>query len=237
MRHILTIGVVLALLLLATLAPVAHGAEKVLTEADFKKMKIKELRQFLDDRNLQCPDCQEKQDFVKFCTKHASAPVVSSTTTKAATPDDGKPLWEAWSAIAKTLCEEAADKKSVGKKDTICNAITQATDSVFMLHGKRVAAKLKKKPDALKKTSWGEPYNQAGRKMLSNLINYCLEEKNQAQCSSASNVQPLMEDKKKIKAVDFVLYLTNVGIENTNPMYEILSGGKSPGGFKTRDDL
>ena len=207
---------------LVVLVAISYAGEPALTEADFKKMKIKQLRSFLEDRGLNCADCQEKADFVTFCTKNAHVPVLSH---KQKIPLPEGTFWDVWADVAKTTCEEMADKKgSAAAKENVCPAIRVATESLFMQHGKRTANKLKKKPDALKKTSWGEPYQGAGRRMMANLLTYCLEEANNAKCSSSSKVQPLMEDKRKVKGVDFILWITNVGIENTNPMYEILKG-------------
>lgn len=215
MRVLLFAVVVASLIFFAAASPAA------LTEKDLQKLKIKELRQFLDDRGLTCHDCQEKNDFVRFALQHVNVPV-RAEKVKAVIPSGT--LWEVWAHLAKELCEAKASE--VQKKD-VCPAIATAVESIFMQHGKRTAAKLKKKPEAVLKTSWGETYQAAGRKYLTRVVNYCLKAPNKATCSSGSKLQTVLETKDKIKGVDFVMYLTNVGIENTNPMYEIMKE-KSP---------
>lgn len=214
-RQISTVA--LALVILA-LTFVACFAADVLTEGDFKKMKIKELRAFLDDRGVECSDCAEKADFVRECTKNAAKPLHPS---KVKSVPKGA-LWEAWANVAGEVCEAAADTKgaSAETKANVCSAIKTATESVFMQYGKRTAGKLRKKPDALLKTSFGEIYQAAGKKMFTKLAGFCF--KNQKKCRSSSTIQALMETDNKVKGVKFISYLTNVGIENTNPMYEAL---------------
>jgi len=215
-RSLMVLSTILVLGLVMT--SVVHVADE--TEEDFKKMKIKALRLWLDDRGLSCPECQEKADFIQFALKHADAkPTVAKQ--KVALPE-GK-FWEAWANVAKEMCDAGAQKRSAESAGaSICPALQTAVDSVFMQHGKRTAQKLKKKPDALLKTSWGDVYQQAGRRLITKVIAYCFAQPNQAECSSSTKLQTLLETPNKIKGVDFIMYLTNVGIENTNPMYEIM---------------
>jgi hypothetical protein len=203
-----------AVLLVATLVVAVAAAEP-----DFKKMKIKEIRQWMDERGLVCPTCEEKADFVAFATKNAKTAPTNSRT-KLEVPKE--PFWEVWSKLAKETCTAVAEKKSVNAEESekICSAIAFATDGFFMLNGKRTAGKLKKKPEALLKTSFGDVYYSAGKKLLNRLSSFCLNSKNRASCSSNSKVLELLE--KGIKGVDFSMYITNIGIENTNPMYEIM---------------
>lgn len=207
----------LAVVLLA-LAVVGCFAAEVLSEGDFKKMKIKELRAFLDDRGIECEGCAEKADFVRECTKNAAKPLHPS---KVKSVPKGS-LWEAWATVAGEVCEAAAAAKGAADdvKDTTCSAIKSATESVFMQYGKRTAGKLRKKPDALLKTSFGEIYQSAGKRMLNKLAGFCF--KNQKKCRSSSSIQALLEKDGAVKGVKIIAFLTNVGIENTNPMYEAL---------------
>jgi hypothetical protein len=188
-------------------------------DPDFKKMKIKELRTWMDERGLTCPTCEEKADFVAFATKNAKT---APTNARAKLEVPKEPFWEAWSRIAKETCTAMAQKKSVNAEETdkVCSAIATATDGFFMLNGKRTAGKLKKKPEAILKTSFGDVYHTAGKKLLSRLSSFCLNSKNRVACASNSKVLELME--KGIKGVDFGMYITNLGVENTNPMYEIM---------------
>ena len=117
-------------------------------------------------------------------------------------------------------CEEAAaSKKAAAGADKLCADVAGAVESFFQQHGKRVANKLKKGPAALLKTSAMEPYLAAGRRQLAKLASHCAKG-GEAVCGSQSRVTALFEG--KIKGVDFTKWITNVGIENTNPMYEAL---------------
>lgn len=209
---------VAAVLLLALAACTAFAADAPLTEADFKKMKVKQLKAFLSDRGLSCVGCEEKGEFVRECVKNAAKPLLPS---KVKSVPKGE-LWEAWANVAHEVCEATAATKgaSAEAKEKVCANIKTATDSVFMQYGKRTANKLRKKPAALLKTSFGEIYQSAGKKMFTKLAGFCF--KNADKCKSSSAVQALMEQDDKVKGVKFIAYLTNVGIENTNPMYEAL---------------
>ncbi|EPY39501.1 hypothetical protein AGDE_04427 [Angomonas deanei] len=86
-----------------------------------------------------------------------------------------------------------------------------------MQNGRQVATKLKKQPLQLLKTSYKDIYYDAGLRLLEKLSNHCLSTPDQQKkCSSMSNVMKLLEDE------GFKVYITNVGIENTNPMYDII---------------
>nr|CCC90410.1 conserved hypothetical protein [Trypanosoma congolense IL3000] len=194
-----------------------------LTEADFKRMKVKELRSFLEDRGLSCPGCQEKADFVRVAFENRAKKPLS---------EEGKrevpkaPLWEVWRDNAKTVCEEAATKRGLDltakPQSEICQSIALVVENFFMLHGKRTANKLRKNHEALLKTSYKGVYYDAGFVLLKRLSEHCLvSSDNHGTCSSVGSLTSLMESGK---VVDFGKWMTNVGIENTNPMYEVLDG-------------
>lgn len=189
------------------------------TEAEVKKMKVKDLKQFLADRGVACDSCSEKNDFMKKVIANLQTALLPS---KRKLKPKGE-FWEFWAAMAKTQCEESAKKASLSDADTatVCDAISGAVDSYFMQHGKRTAGKLKKKPANLLKTSAGEPYQGAGRRLLGKLVSSCIKKGASGPCSSQSKVLAIIEG-NKVKGVDFNQYITNVGIENTNPMYEAL---------------
>ncbi|EAN87732.1 hypothetical protein C3747_189g66 [Trypanosoma cruzi] len=215
----------LLVLLLMAFMVTATAAE--LTEADFKRMKIRELRDFLEDRGLTCPDCQEKADFARYAYQNRD---------KKPTSEQGKrevpnaPFWEVWRDIAKEVCEEAVKKRgldvSAEPQSEVCSALAYVTESFFLQHGKRTAGKLRKKPEALLKTSFKAVYYDAGRVLLGRLADHCLASAgNQNTCSSMSKLMALTEESK---IADLAKWMTNVGIENTNPMYEFID---------QRDDL
>ena len=192
---------------------------KIPTEKEVKKMKVKELKGFLADRGVECDTCAEKGDFVKKVVANLETPLLPS---KRKLKPKGE-FWEFWAALARSICDDAAKKKgssSETSSEEVCNSIGGAFDSFFMQHGKRTAGKLKKKTANLLKTSVGEPYQGAGRRMIAKLVDSCLSSK-KGSCSSQSKVQSALEN-NKVKNVDFSKWITNVGIENTNPMYEAL---------------
>jgi hypothetical protein len=200
----------------ATGLEMEEEAVPILTEAEIKRMKVRDLTVFLADRGQQCTDCQEKNDFVKLALAHRETPILPS---KRKLKPKGE-FWENWAALARQTCEEGAAKKTGVKAATICGSIGSAIDSMFMQQGKRAATRLKKKPAALLKTSFTEPYLGAGRKMLAKLVAHCLS--SGKVCHSTSRVQELIEKDNSIKGVRLSDWITNVGIENTNPMFEAL---------------
>nr|CCC47869.1 conserved hypothetical protein [Trypanosoma vivax Y486] len=190
-------------------------------------MKIKELRLFLEDRGLTCPGCQEKTDFVRIAFQNRDKKPLSQEGKR---DIPNAPFWEVWRDNAKVACEGAVTKRGLDvagqPQADICQAIAFVTESFFMQHGKRTASKLHKTADALLKTSYKNVYYDAGRVLLERLSNYCLaSQSNQKICGSISELTTLLEG---AKVADFGKWITNVGIENTNPMYEILD---------KRDDL
>eukprot|EP00742_Colponemidia_sp_Colp-10_P013341 GILJ01015069.1.p1 GENE.GILJ01015069.1~~GILJ01015069.1.p1 ORF type:complete len:221 (+),score=47.72 GILJ01015069.1:87-665(+) len=181
-------------------------------------MKIKEIKAWMQEYGLACSDCSDKDSLVQFCIKNAKA------TPKAVRPKvpAGKTFWDAWADNAKEICDAQVAKTGAGEEGAkVCDAIRLATDSFFLQKGKQVAGKLKKKPEALLKTSYSEIYYDATRRIITRLTKHCLSSGNIKSCQSSSAVQTLME-KEKVAGAPFVMYMTNIGIENTNPMYDIL---------------
>lgn len=185
-------------------------------ENEVKKMKVKELKVFLADRGVACEACTEKGDFSKKVLENLQTPLLPS---KRKLKPKGE-FWEFWATLSQSVCSDAAAKKgNVDDAEAICSAVGSATDTFFMQHGKRTANKLKKKPANLLKTSVGEPYQGAGRRLIGKLVQHCLTKA--GACASASKVSALLEG-NTVKNVDFQKWITNVGIENTNPMYETM---------------
>ena len=59
---------------------------------NFNKMRIKQLRIFLQERGLECKGCAEKSDFVKMATENEDTPVVKvkkPTNTQQSGGNDG----------------------------------------------------------------------------------------------------------------------------------------------------
>lgn len=211
-------------LLLATIAACLLSASTVSADEipNFKKMKVREIKSWMKDYGLSCPDCSDKESLVNFCVANAKA---KPKAVRNVVPT-GKAFWEVWADNAKEICDQQVTKSNGGDEGAkVCDAMKTAVDSFYMQHGKRTATKLKKKPEALLKTSYGEIYYGAGRRILTKLAKHCLAKKNVKECQSSSKIQTLME-KEKVSGAPFVVYMTNIGIENTNPMYDILKDKK-----------
>ncbi|CUG28569.1 membrane-associated protein, putative [Bodo saltans] len=210
----------LALLLCAALLFSAVTQAFAESEAEFKKMNVRQLKKFLDERDVDYRDITEKSEFVSRAVEWAGR------NKKVVRDLPKEPFWEVWAKISRDKCEAAVATKGLGESGAkVCDAVASAVDSFFMMNGKRTASKLKKKPDALTKTANGDIYYNAGSRIIARLLGYCLNAKNRASCSSSSQVVELM-DKDTVKGTGFGAWITNVGIENTNPMYE-LSNSKS----------
>lgn len=195
-----------------------------LTETDFKAMKIKDLRAFLDARGLKCVGCQEKTDFVRMAYKNREKKPNNEEHTSRVVPK-GK-FWEVWSGVAKSVCAEEAIKRGNDPETApfsdVCGTISTAVDSFFMQHGRRISQRLKKTPESMLKTSYKPVYYDAGMIYLKRLVNKCfVSPRSMTKCESLGNVMTMMED----KSTDINMWLTNVGIENTNPMYDIIQSG------------
>lgn len=64
------------------LAAFAMLAAAAATDADVscEKMRVKELRLFLEDRGLRCEGCAEKADFVAMCEANKDAPLAEKSS-------------------------------------------------------------------------------------------------------------------------------------------------------------
>lgn len=198
-----------------------------MTEDDFRKMKVKDLRLFLSARGLECTGCQEKSDFVRMAYQYRSLNPAGSAEKRAI---PAKKFWEAWADIAQAECEKAVKLRSNDPATepfkSICSTIHSATDSYLMQHGRKVANQLKKTPQDLLQTSFKDIYFEAGSHLCQILADYCLASPAaQENCQSLGAVMSAMDG---MSGADFKMWTTNVGIENTNPMYEIIDA---------RDDL
>eukprot|EP00796_Vickermania_ingenoplastis_P005532 gene5532-3990_t len=185
------------------------------TEAEFKAMKVKDLRAFLEERGLSCVGCQEKSDFVRVAYQNRDKK--PSGRAEVRRPPAMK-LWEAWSANAKNICIEEVSKRGSDPTESpfssVCETVSQAVDAFFMQHGKRIANRLKKKPEHMLKTSYKDVYYDAGIVYLKRLANKCLVSSSE-KCESLGYVMNLMES----GSTDFNTWLTNTF--NSKPLGSI----------------
>jgi hypothetical protein len=220
MKAVTCVAVTALVLVVMATTVSAAAAPAAPTEESIKKLKVKGLKAFLSDRGLKCSDCQEKSDFVAMAVKNLAVAILPS---KVKIPMPEGEFWEVWSNVAKDMCVATATQKAVDEKTAkkICGVVAMGVENVFMMQGKRTANKLKKKPAAMLKTSFGDVYQQAGRRLLSKVVSFCFA--NAGKCKSATAVEKLLSKDDGIKGVQIIKYLTNVGVENTNTMYEAMA--------------
>jgi len=192
----------MAVLLVMGLVCVSDAADAPLTEAQIKKMKMKALRDWMADRDLECSDCSEKSDFQRFVIANREAKVIASKQPRKST---GEALDVQWKKIAKELCEE------VGNDEKQCKALTAVVDGSFFQHGRTIAKKIHRDQKEIAKTSMGEPYFQAGAK----IIRGCLRWQKKNEIASQSKIRSRIDEPIK-------KFLTAVAADNVNPMYDIL---------------
>lgn len=84
---------VIAFMLLQGSCSASDGSETTAGDVesmDFSKMKIKELKKFLKDRNVLCKGCAEKDDYVKLATESKNLPVKQKTPPPPPKEDKGQ---------------------------------------------------------------------------------------------------------------------------------------------------
>ncbi|KNH07643.1 mesencephalic astrocyte-derived neurotrophic factor [Perkinsela sp. CCAP 1560/4] len=198
-----------ALLAVSILA--CHAAHCI-TDDEIRKMKMKELKEFLDDRDESCSGCVEKGDFVRIAIEVKDKKISQEKQKMKGYTGEypKKSFWDFWTEESLQIAA-SSELDTKGRK-----LIADAVETCFMQYGKSVATKLKKGPAELLKTSLKSPYYQAGIRGIQKLITLC------ASSPSLKNAELQNACEK-----EFVPWITNVGIENTNPMYEILEQMKS----------
>eukprot|EP00760_Papus_ankaliazontas_P005619 PhM_4_TR12678/c0_g1_i1/m.39755 len=180
------------------------------TAAQVKKMKVKELKIFLAERDTDCKGCVEKSDYV-----NAALRVIDKKPDPTKRPGGGQPggyegayptvpLWEAWAGFA----EE--DAKAAELSPSALKAVKNVVENSFMRHGKATATKLKKHHKDVLKTSLMAPYYAIGRRQVRALVEF----------AKKKGEKPKADELRQAYEKLFIPWMTNVGIENTNPMYE-----------------
>ena len=183
------------------------AASPPIPEDEIRAMKMKDLRAFLEDRDVSYAHCVEKSDFIKTAL---------AVKDQAISPEKLKlkgymgefptsTFWKFWANEATGVA--AAQKCSLKGQEMIKNAV----ESCLEQFGKSTARKLKKDPTDLLKTSLKSPYYQAGVQTLIDLTRMC-----------SSNIPGRETAIRKYCESHLIPWVTNVGIENTNPMYEVL---------------
>jgi len=194
-----------AMLLAMGLVCVSAGGKDPVppTEAEIKKMKIKALKAFMNDRDLTCGECSEVADFRRFVLVNREVKVVASKSS--ARKSTGEALEVQWKKISQELCEE------VGVDEKQCKALVAVVDSSFFQHGRTISKKIHREVSDITKTSMNEPYYGAGAK----IIRSCLRWQKKNGIASQSKIRSRMDESLK-------KFLTAVAADNVNPMYDIL---------------
>mmetsp|Transcript_28289 Transcript_28289/g.43837 ORF Transcript_28289/g.43837 Transcript_28289/m.43837 type:complete len:201 (-) Transcript_28289:56-658(-) len=174
------------------------------SEEEIGKMRIKELKEFLDQREVDYAGCVEKSDLIKTAIKVKDMkPSPAKERLQGYTGEyPKKKFWEFWSEESLRV-PSSSSLSEKGKK-----LIPDVVETCFMQHGKSVATKLKKSHEDLLKTSLKSPYYEAGVRGLNTLVQ-----------SYVSNPTLKQSQVRDLCEKFFVPWITNVGIENTNFMY------------------
>eukprot|EP01059_Diplonema_ambulator_P036577 TRINITY_DN9166_c0_g1_i1.p1 TRINITY_DN9166_c0_g1~~TRINITY_DN9166_c0_g1_i1.p1 ORF type:complete len:214 (+),score=88.97 TRINITY_DN9166_c0_g1_i1:55-696(+) len=172
------------------------------SDAEVKKMKVKDLKGWMANRGLVCGDCFEKNDFVKFVKANREAKLLPSKRKRKVSKE---PIDKQWKKVVEDVCqEENVDEKT-------CKPLVKVVGGSFEMHGRRVSKQLHKDIGDLAKTTFSEPYVAAGTKLIRDTLKWMVK-------TSTTSQDPI---RKKIDN-EIKMYLTAAGADNVNPMYEIL---------------
>jgi hypothetical protein len=176
------------------------------TADDLKKMKMKDLKQFLSERDEECNGCSEKSEFLNLAIRvmNKKPDAAKKAAAGFSGPAPTNPLWEVWAGFADEISKEE------GLSESQVKAVHNVVENAFMQHGKATATKLKKTHKDVLKTSLLSPYYNVGRKHLKALAKFAL----------TKGEKPKADVLRTAYDKVFLPWMTNVGIENTNPMYE-----------------
>lgn len=171
------------------------------TDKDIKKMKVKDLKSWLGDRGLECKDCFEKGDFTKMVKNNRDAKLLPSKRPRKVSKE---PIADQWKKVVQEICAELkADEKQT-------KALSTVVHGSFEQHARRISKQLSVDQKEIAKISMGEPYFAAGAKIIKQTLNWMIKKK----VTSQGKIRPKVDDRIK-------MYLTAVGAQNVNPMYDI----------------
>lgn len=198
------LSIILASLILVSFA----NAEETLTDADFKKMKIKQLKRFLLDRGVECHGCVEKSDFVRLAVQHAKTALKNpGGRIPSELPTD--PLWDVWAKKADELCQRLLSTEQ--KENKFCNSLSNVVDSVVMKYAKRYQKELKVEKQQLMKYTLTEPYQEAGLKRIQKVIKWM----GKTNTKSQKDIEGQLEEPLQS-------WLRDCSLQNINTMHDTL---------------
>jgi len=145
------------------------------TDRDLDKMKIKELKKFLDDRGIACPGCTQKEDLLAKAKAHKDTPVSKRTRTDQLKNADMDALTfaEAWKVKTRQLC--ATESRGAERHQAVCDAVSDAVHNQFSTMVVGLAKGLGKNQDKIKDISLGDPYVRAGEMNIKKSVKWALE--------------------------------------------------------------
>eukprot|EP01062_Namystynia_karyoxenos_P001994 TRINITY_DN10696_c0_g1_i1.p2 TRINITY_DN10696_c0_g1~~TRINITY_DN10696_c0_g1_i1.p2 ORF type:complete len:243 (+),score=110.86 TRINITY_DN10696_c0_g1_i1:91-729(+) len=170
------------------------------TEAEVKRMKMKDLKSFLSDRGLSCPDCSDKNDFQRFALQNREKKILASKRPRKVSKE---PLDVQWKNVAAEICAEQ------GLEEKACKPLLTVVQGSFEQHGRKISKQLHRELRDIVKTSMTEPYFGAGAKTIRQTVIWM---KKTGQ-TSQGKIRPKIDNEIK-------KYLTAVAADNVNPMYE-----------------
>ncbi|KAJ9469663.1 hypothetical protein DIPPA_00123 [Diplonema papillatum] len=176
------------------------------TEAEVRKMKIKQLKQFLEDRGLLCKDCFEKNDFQKFVLANREVKLLASKRPRKVKKE---PLDTAWKKMALEVCEE------VKAPEAQCKPFTKVVTGSFDMHGRKVSKQMHREVTLITKTSMGVPYAEA----MSFLFRETLKWMVKNDITTQDAVREKLDTRIK-------MFVTECASDNPNPSYEFLEKAK-----------
>eukprot|EP01007_Sphenomonas_quadrangularis_P000637 NODE_1488_length_855_cov_218.254342_g1233_i0.p1 GENE.NODE_1488_length_855_cov_218.254342_g1233_i0~~NODE_1488_length_855_cov_218.254342_g1233_i0.p1 ORF type:complete len:202 (-),score=47.03 NODE_1488_length_855_cov_218.254342_g1233_i0:179-784(-) len=194
-----TMLLVLTLLLLSHVSLAAKDPD----ENEIRRMRVKDIKKFLDARGIECKECVEKADFVRKALSVKTIPVSQHMEQVEVSSE---PLWEQWKKVAVTNCE-----KDTSKPD-LCKNVGVVVDNLLMRYAKKYAKDLSVQPNDLTKFTFTHPYKLAGEKIIRRTTQNMLVQGTK----SNAKIQSSME--KPLAA-----WLRDCALQNINPMYETLN--------------
>ena len=172
-------------------------------------MKIKELKSFLKVRGVACPDCLEKSDFVRKALEVRSQPSIHQAA--APVKVSSEPLWDQWSAVARTICEEVVSAEQ--KEQKYCKVLADATENVVMRYGKRYVKELSVEKQQLTKYTFTHPYKSAGETRIRRVAKWMAAKGNKKLADVEARLETPLQS-----------WLRDSALQNINTMLDTLQG-------------
>jgi len=202
-NRFLLIGAICALLLVSPARGEESDEPPPPTDAKIKKMKIKELKAFISDRGLVCDDCFEKGDYIRFVKKNRDALLLPSKRPRKISKE---PIADQWKKVVADLSTELSLDEKFSKP------LSKVVASSFEQHARRISKQLHKEQHQLARTSLEDPFYAAMLKTLKQTANWQVK-------NSIVKQDPI---RNKLDN-EIKMFLTAVGADNVNPMYEKLA--------------